>query len=338
MKNYTVAVVGATGVVGKEMISMLESRKFPVGKLIPLASERSIGASITFKRQDIDVEVLTKDSFIGVDFALFSAGGSVSAEYAPIAAAAGAVVIDNTSHFRMQPDVPLVVPEVNSHTLAGHKGIIANPNCSTAQMVLILKPIHDAVGIERVIVSTYQSVSGAGKDAIYELESQSRANLSGQNYDGKVFKSPIAFNVIPQIDVFLKNGYTKEEMKLIEETQKILEDPSIRISATAVRVPVFVGHSESINIQTRKPITPEQVRTLLKAAPGVTVMDNPTKGQYPTPRDLAGEDNVGVGRIRKDLSIENGIELWCVGDNLRKGAALNAVQIAEVVIGNMVPA
>ncbi len=338
MKNYTVAVVGATGVVGKEMISMLESRKFPVGKLIPLASERSIGASITFKRQDIDVEVLTPESFIGVDFALFSAGGSVSAEYAPIAAAAGAVVIDNTSHFRMQPDVPLVVPEVNSHALAGHKGIIANPNCSTAQMVLILKPIHDAVGIERVIVSTYQSVSGAGKDAIHELESQSRANLSGQNYDGKVFKSPIAFNVIPQIDVFLKNGYTKEEMKLIEETRKILEDPSIRISATAVRVPVFVGHSESINIQTRKPITPDQVRSLLRTAPGVTVMDNPTKGQYPTPRDLAGEDNVGVGRIRKDLSIENGIELWCVGDNLRKGAALNAVQIAEVLIGNMVPA
>ena len=338
MKNYTVAVVGATGVVGKEMISMLESRKFPIGKLIPLASERSIGASITFKRQDIDVEVLTATSFVGVDFALFSAGGSVSAEYAPIAAAAGAVVIDNTSHFRMQPDVPLVVPEVNSHALTGHKGIIANPNCSTAQMVLILKPIHDSVGIERVIVSTYQSVSGAGKDAIHELESQSRANLSGLNYDGKVFKSPIAFNVIPQIDVFLKNGYTKEEMKLIEETRKILEDPSIRISATAVRVPVFVGHSESINIQTRKPITPDEVRTLLRTAPGVTVMDNPTKGHYPTPRDLAGEDNVGVGRIRKDLSIENGIELWCVGDNLRKGAALNAVQIAEVLIGSRVPA
>lgn len=338
MKNYTVAVVGATGVVGKEMISMLESRKFPVGKLIPLASERSIGASITFKRQDIDVEVLNAASFVGVDFALFSAGGSVSAEYAPIAAAAGAVVIDNTSHFRMQPDVPLVVPEVNSHALTGHKGIIANPNCSTAQMVLILKPIHDSVGIERVIVSTYQSVSGAGKDAIHELESQSRANLSGLNYDGKVFKSPIAFNVIPQIDVFLKNGYTKEEMKLIEETRKILEDPSIRISATAVRVPVFVGHSESINIQTRKPITPDEVRSLLRTAPGVTVMDNPTKGHYPTPRDLAGEDNVGVGRIRKDLSIENGIELWCVGDNLRKGAALNAVQIAEVLIGSRVPA
>jgi len=338
MKNYTVAVVGATGVVGKEMIETLEKRNFPVGKLVPLASERSAGSVVSFRRQEIDVEVLTKDSFVGVDFALFSAGGSISAEFAPIAAAAGAVVIDNTSHFRMQPDVPLVVPEVNAHAIARHKGIIANPNCSTAQMVLVLKPIHDAVGIERVVVSTYQSVSGAGKEAIHELESQSRANLSGAAYDGKVFKSPIAFNVIPQIDVFLSNGYTKEEMKMIEETQKIMEDPTIRVSATAVRVPVFVGHSESINIQTRKPISADEVRELLKKAPGVTVIDNPTKGEYPTPRGLAGEDNVGVGRIRKDLSVENGIELWCVGDNLRKGAALNAVQIAENLIGNTVPA
>lgn len=333
MKKYVVAVVGATGVVGKEIIDTLASRKFPISKLIPLASERSLGATVAYNGDDIDVEVLTPESFKNVDFALFSAGGSISEEYAPIAAAAGAIVIDNTSHFRMKSDVPLVVPEVNADAISAHKGIIANPNCSTAQMVLILKPIYDAVGIERIVVSTYQSVSGAGKNAIDELEAQSRSNLNGSDYTGKVFTSPIAFNVIPQIDVFLSNGYTKEEMKMIEETQKILGDSSIRVSATAVRVPVFVGHSESINIQTKKPISPDEVRELLRNAPGVTVMDSPEELLYPTPRSMAGEDNVGVGRIRKDLSIENGIELWCVGDNLRKGAALNAIQIAESIIG-----
>ncbi|NBV42885.1 aspartate-semialdehyde dehydrogenase, partial [bacterium] len=289
-------------------------------------------ATVEFRGDTIDVQVLNENSFKGVDFALFSAGGSISEKFAPIAAASGAVVIDNTSFFRMHDNVPLVVPEVNAHALKRHNGIIANPNCSTAQMVLILKPIHDAVGIERIVVSTYQSVSGAGKEAITELESQSRANLSGSHYKERVFAHPIAFNVIPQIDSFLDNGYTKEEMKMIQETQKILEDASIRVTATTVRVPVFVGHSESINIQTKKKITADEVRELLEKAPGVTVKDNPSSSDYPTPRDVAGEDDVYVGRIREDISIPNGIELWCVGDNLRKGAALNAVQIAESLI------
>ncbi len=332
MNGYVVAVVGATGVVGKEMISVLDKRKFPVKKLIPLASERSAGATVEFKGNFIDVEVLNNNSFDGVDFALFSAGGSISELFAPHAVESGAIVIDNTSHFRMDPTVPLIVPEVNAHALTTHKGIIANPNCSTAQMVLILKPIHETVGIERIVVSTYQSVSGAGKDAINELEVQSRANLSGANYDPKVFQYPIAFNVIPQIDKFLDNGYTKEEWKMIEETKKILGDDSIHVTATSVRVPVFVGHSESINIQTKNKISADKVKALLKNAPGVTLKDDPTLGQYPTPRDVVGEDNVYVGRIREDVSIPNGIELWCVGDNLRKGAALNAVQIAETLI------
>jgi len=238
----------------------------------------------------------------------------------------------------MEKDIPLVVPEVNSEALLKHEGIIANPNCSTAQMVLLLKPIYDAVGIERIVVSTYQSVSGAGKDAITELEAQSRFNLSGANYDPKVFQYPIAFNVIPQIDQFLDNGYTKEELKMIQETQKILGDPTIRVTATTVRVPVFVGHSESINIQTKKKISAAEVRALLEKAPGVTVKDDPTTNTFPTPRDVVGGDNVFVGRIREDLSLNHGIELWCVGDNLRKGAALNAVQIAEAMTRKPVPA
>ncbi len=338
MKQYSVAVVGATGVVGKEMIAILAQRKFPISRLLPLASERSAGATIDYKGDHIDVEVLTKDSFKDIDFALFSAGGSISEEFAPHAVAAGAIVIDNTSHFRMHTNVPLVVPEVNSEALLKHEGIIANPNCSTAQMVLLLKPIYDAVGIERIVVSTYQSVSGAGKDAITELEAQSRFNLSGANYDPKVFQYPIAFNVIPQIDQFLDNGYTKEELKMIQETQKILGDPTIRVTATTVRVPVFVGHSESINIQTKKKISAAEVRALLEKAPGVTVKDDPTTNTFPTPRDVVGEDNVFVGRIREDLSLNHGIELWCVGDNLRKGAALNAVQIAEAMTRKPVPA
>jgi len=332
MKQYVVAVVGATGVVGREMISTLESREFPISKLIPLASARSAGATVEYKGQHIAVEVLTKDSFKGVDIALFSAGGAVSAEFAPYAAQSGAIAIDNTSHFRMDPTVPLVVPEVNAHAIASHKGIIANPNCSTAQMVMALKPIHDAVGIERVVVSTYQAVAGAGKEGLDELEVQARQSMNGQEVVAKKFQHIIAFNLIPQIDVFLENGYTKEEMKMIEETKKILGDDTIKVTATTVRVPVFVGHSESINIQTKKKISANEVRELLAKMPGVTVQDDPAKNDYPTPRDVAGKDDVYIGRIREDISIPNGIELWCVADNLRKGAALNAVQIAEVVI------
>jgi aspartate-semialdehyde dehydrogenase len=331
-KQYTVAVVGATGVVGREMIAVLESRNFPVGKLVPLASARSAGSTVSFKGQFIDVQVLDKNSFKGIDIALFSAGGSVSKEFAPIAAESGAVAIDNTSFFRMFPDVPLVVPEVNAHAIKTHKGIIANPNCSTAQMVMVLKPIYDAVGIERLVISTYQSVSGAGKDGMDELETQSRLSLSGGDIVPKKFPHTIAFNLIPQIDSFLDNGYTKEEVKMIEETKKILEDDSIRVTATTVRVPVFIGHSESINIQTKTKISADKVRELLSKMPGVQVMDDPTNSVYPTPRDIAGQDDVFVGRIREDLSTPNGIELWCVGDNLRKGAALNAVQIAEAYI------
>lgn len=332
-KQYVVAVVGATGVVGREMIGMLESRKFPVGTLKLLASERSAGEKIKFGDQMIMVEALKPESFEGVDYALFSAGGSVSAEFAPEAVKRGAVVIDNTSHFRMHPDVPLVVPEVNASALKSHKGIIANPNCSTAQMVVVLKPIYDAVGIERIVVSTYQSVSGAGKEGMAELEDQSRQNMNGKFVEPKKFSKQIAFNVIPQIDSFLENGYTKEEMKMILETQKILGDDTVRVTATAVRVPVFIGHSESINIQTKKKISAAEVRDILSKAPGVVVMDDPAEGVYPTPRELSGEDPSFVGRIREDVSVENGIELWCVSDNLRKGAALNAVQIAEALIG-----
>ena len=331
-KYYNIAVVGATGVVGKELIETLEGRDFPVKSLKLLASERSVGMSISFKGEPIDIELLEASAFDGVDIALFSAGGSVSKEFCPIAAEKGVVCIDNTSHFRMEPNIPLVVPEVNAAALEGHQRIIANPNCSTAQLVVALKPLHDAATIERVVVSTYQSVSGAGKEAIAELEDQSRINLSGGKPEPKHFQYPIAFNVIPQIDVFQNNGYTKEEMKMILETQKILEDDSVKMTATTVRVPVFVGHSEAVNIQTKQKLTPDEVRNLLTTAPGIEVMDNPDENLYPTPRDVSGKDNVYVGRIREDISIENGIEFWCVGDNLRKGAALNAVQIAETLI------
>ncbi len=331
-RQYTVAVVGATGVVGREMMSVLENRKFPISKLIPLASARSAGSTVTFNNEFIDVQVLDEQSFKGVDIALFSAGGSVSKEFAPIAAKSGAVAIDNTSYFRMHDTVPLIVPEVNGHAIKQHKGIIANPNCSTAQMVMALKPIHDAVGIERLVISTYQSVSGAGKDGMDELETQSRLSLGGGDIVNKKFPHTIAFNLIPQIDSFLENGYTKEEMKMIEETKKILEDSSINVTATTVRVPVFIGHSETLNIQTKKKITAAEVRSLLAKMPGVQVMDDPANSVYPTPRDVAGKDDVYVGRIREDISTPNGIELWCVADNLRKGAALNAVQIAEVLI------
>jgi aspartate-semialdehyde dehydrogenase len=331
MKKYNVAVVGATGVVGKEIIKILEERKFPVNKLIPLASERSLGTTTLFHGEHIEIQVLEESSFIDVDFALFSAGGDISKDFVPKAVQYGAIAVDNTSHFRMDKNVPLVVPEVNPEALKKHNGIIANPNCSTAQMVMALKPLHDYATIERVVVSTYQAVSGTGKAAIEELENQSRNNLSGKEYEPKVYPKPIAFNVLPHIDVFTDNGYTKEEIKMIEETKKIL-DPNIAVTATTVRVPVFLGHSEAINIQTKKKLSPQKVRELLDKMPGVEVMDDPSTNTYPTPRELAGRDEVFVGRIREDVSIQNGIELWCVADNLRKGAALNAVQIAEKLL------
>ena len=331
-KKYRVGVVGATGVVGQEIIKTLEERKFPIDSLRLFASERSLGQTVSFNGQHIDVEVLSTETLNDLDFALFSAGSSISKEFCPIAAERGIICIDNTSHFRMVDGIPLVVPEVNSDALKNHNNIIANPNCSTAQMMVVLKPILDAVGIERVVVSTYQSVSGAGSAAIKELEDQSRANLSGHDLKPNQFSYPIAFNVIPQIDVFLDNGYTKEEMKMINETKKILGDDSIKVTATTVRVPVFVSHSEAINIQTKSEISADKVRDLLSNAAGVKVVDDPQNLKYPTPRDAAGEDDVLVGRIRQDVSNDHGIELWCVGDNLRKGAALNAVQIAEALI------
>ncbi|MCP4050522.1 MAG: aspartate-semialdehyde dehydrogenase [bacterium] len=332
MKKYIVAVVGATGVVGQEMINVLEQRKFPVKKLVPLASERSLGMTVKYKGENVDVQELKPESFENIDIALFSAGGSISEKFAPEAVQRGAVVIDNTSHFRMDNNVPLVVPEVNADALKEHQGIIANPNCSTAQLVVALKPIHDYATIERVVVSTYQSVSGAGKEAISELENQTRSMLNGQGQPEKnKFPYTIAFNVIPHIDVFLDNGYTKEEMKMIEETQKIL-DSEIAVTATTVRVPVFIGHSESVNIQTKKKISAKKVRELLKQAPGIEVQDDPASNIYPTPQEASGKDPVYAGRIREDISMKNGIELWCVADNLRKGAALNAVQIAEELI------
>jgi len=334
MKTYQVAVVGATGAVGNEMVKTLEQRNFPVGKLKLLASERSIGKTLEFKGESIPVEVLKEDSFEGVQIGLFSAGGSISEKFAHIAAKAGCVVVDNTSAFRMVPDIPLVVPEVNPEAIAQYKnkGIIANPNCSTIQMVVALKPIHDAVRIKRIVVSTYQAVAETGKKAIEELSLQTRALLSGQEPVVKVYLYRIAFNCLPQIDAFIENGYTKEEMKMINETKKIFNDDSVAVTATTVRVPVFFGHSESVNIETEKKITAREVKDLLSRAPGVRVVDDPANRIYPLAIDAAGGDDTLVGRIREDESIANGINMWVVADNLRKGAALNAVQIAEVLI------
>jgi aspartate-semialdehyde dehydrogenase len=325
--------VGATGAVGNEMIKILEERKFPVGRLKLLASERSIGKYLEYKGESLPVEVLREDSFTGVQIGLFSAGGSISEKFAPCAAKAGCVVVDNTSAFRMVPEIPLVVPEVNPEAIALYKnrGIIANPNCSTIQMVVALKPIHDAVRIKRIVVSTYQAVSGTGKKAIDELMNQTRALLSFQDPVIKVYPHQIAFNCLPQIDVFVDNGYTKEEMKMINETKKIMNDSSIAVTATTVRVPVFYAHSESVNIETEKKISAKEVRDLLAKAPGVTVVDDPAERQYPLAINAAGKDDTFVGRIREDESIPNGINMWVVSDNLRKGAALNAVQIAEIL-------
>jgi aspartate-semialdehyde dehydrogenase len=334
MKNYHVAVVGATGAVGNEMIRILEERQFQVGKLTLLASERSVGKELSFRGQPLPVGVLTENSFKGVEIGLFSPGGSVSEKYAPFAARAGCIVIDNTSVFRMVPEIPLVVPEVNPEAIALYKnrGIIANPNCSTIQMVVALKPIHDAVRIKRVVVSTYQAVSGTGKKAIEELSLQTRALLNCQEPVIKVYPHQIAFNCLPQIDVFLDNGYTKEEMKMVNETKKIMNDPTISVTATTVRVPVFYGHSEAVNIETEKKITADEVRKLLAVAPGIRVVDNPREKVYPLAIDAAGGNDTLVGRIREDESIPNGINMWVVADNIRKGAALNAVQIAEILI------
>ncbi|MBF0444809.1 MAG: aspartate-semialdehyde dehydrogenase [Magnetococcales bacterium] len=334
MKKFNVAVVGASGNVGREMLNILVELDFPVDNVYAVASSRTAGTVIDFKGKDLIVQDLATFDFSNVDIGLFSPGGSVSAQYAPIAVKAGCVVVDNTSHFRMDPDVPLVVPEVNPQAIGGYtkKGIIANPNCSTIQMVMALKPIHDAATITRVIVSTYQAVSGAGKDAMDELFEQSRATFgSGKIVPPKKFTKEIAFNVIPQIDSFLDNGYTKEEMKMVNETKKIM-DPAIRVTATTVRVPVYNGHSESVTIETKKKISAAEARRLLENFDGVVVVDDPANLAYITPREAAGKNATFVSRIREDESVDNGLNMWVVADNLRKGAALNAVQIAQCLI------
>jgi aspartate-semialdehyde dehydrogenase len=333
--GYKVAMVGATGAVGEALISILVERKFPVSEFVPLASARSAGEKIEFGSREFTVQDLAEHDFAGVDIAFFSAGGSVSREHAPRAVAAGAVVIDNTSEFRNAPDVPLVVSEVNPQAIAGYtqRGIIANPNCSTMQMLVALAPIHRAAGIERINVATYQSVSGAGRSGIEELGRQTAALLNFQEARPAKFSKQIAFNVIPHIDDFQDNGYTREEMKMVWETRKILGDESIQVNPTAVRVPVFLGHAEAVHVETRDKITAGQVRELLQGAPGVEVIDERKAGGYPTPAsDAAGQDAVFVGRIREDISHPRGINLWVVSDNIRKGAALNAVQVAELLV------
>lgn len=333
-RQYTVAVVGATGAVGETMLAILEERNFPVGKIIPLASERSAGSTVTFRNREVVVQDLATFDPAGVDVALFSAGGGTSKEYAPKFAEKGAIVIDNSSAFRYDDDVPLVVSEVNPEAARNPpRGIIANPNCSTMQMLVALAPIHRAVGIERINVATYQSVSGGGRSALEELGRQTAAILNFADPEPARFPVQIAFNLIPQIDDFLDNGYTKEEMKLVWETRKILGDASIQVNPTAVRVPVFYGHSEAVHIETREPITPEAARALLEEAPGVVVVDDRSPGGWPTPvTHASGTDPVYVGRIRQDISHPRGLNLWVVADNIRKGAALNAVQIAELLV------
>ncbi len=334
-KTYDVAVVGATGAVGETMMAVLAERDFPVGKLYPLASSRSAGKEIEFKGQKLVVEDLASFDFSKVQIGLFSAGGSISAEFAPKAAAAGCVVIDNTSHFRYDDDIPLVVPEVNPEKIAEHtnRGIIANPNCSTIQMLVALKPIQDEVGIERINVATYQAVSGTGKEAIEELAHQTKNLLNMQPIESKVYPKQIAFNALPHIDVFQDNGYTKEEMKMVWETRKIFGDPDIMVNPTCVRIPVFYGHSEAVSIETKEKISVERVRELLANAEGVQVLDERADGGYPTAvTEASGKDATFVGRIREDISHPRGINMWVVADNVRKGAATNSVQIAEVLI------
>lgn len=334
MKKYNVAIVGATGVVGEQMRLILESRDFPVQSLKLLASSKSKGKRLTWHRSGILTEVLEEDSFSEVDIALFSAGSEVSRRFAPIAKDAGAVVIDNSNAWRMDAEVPLVVPEVNREALAGHDGIIANPNCSTIQMVVALKPLHDKWKLKRVIVSTYQAVSGTGRKAVEELLVQTRAYLAGETVNTEVYPHRIAFNVLPHIDVFCPDGYTKEEQKMINETRKILGLPDLSMTATTVRVPVLVGHSESVNAEFVDFPDVEEARKILAEAPGVEVVDDPESTVYPMPIVAAGKDSCFVGRLRQDLSIDNGLNLWVVADNLRKGAALNAVQIAECLVSD----
>ncbi|AAU91983.1 aspartate-semialdehyde dehydrogenase [Methylococcus capsulatus] len=334
-KTYNVAVLGATGAVGETMLSILDQRQFPVGEVYALASSRSAGQRVEFRDSRLKVLDVEEFDWSQVQIGLFSPGASVSDVYAPQAAAAGCVVIDNTSRFRYEDDIPLVVPEVNPEKIADYRnrGIIANPNCSTIQMLVALKPIYDAVGIERINVCTYQAVSGTGKKAIEELAGQAAQLLNGRPCQSSVYPKQIAFNVLPQIDVFLDNGYTKEEMKMVWETRKIMGDDSIRVNPTTVRVPVFYGHSEAVHIETRDKITADQARALLRKAPGVVVLDEHQPGGYPTAvTEAAGKDPVFVGRIREDISHPRGLNLWVVADNIRKGAALNSVQIAEILI------
>ena len=336
-RKFDIAVVGATGVVGEAMLEVLSERRFPVGNIYALASERSVGKTVEFGSRELKVEDLAEFDFSKVQIGLFSAGGSISAEFAPQAAAAGCVVIDNTSHFRYDDDIPLVVPEVNESAIADYttRGIIANPNCSTIQMVVALKPIYDAVGIERINVCTYQAVSGAGRELIEDLVRQTTLLLNGRPLEMKGPAKQIAFNAIPHIDVFLDNRYTKEEMKMVWETRKILGDNDILVNPTAVRIPVFYGHSEAVHIETREKIAAEKVVELLRQAPGIEVLDGMETGQYPTAvTESSGADPVFVGRIREDISHPRGIDLWIVADNIRKGAALNSVQIAEKLAKN----
>ncbi|WP_243313281.1 aspartate-semialdehyde dehydrogenase [Fundidesulfovibrio agrisoli] len=332
MSKLVVAVAGATGAVGREMLKTLEDRNFPATEVRALASSRSAGTTVPFKDGELTVAEMTEKSFEGVDLALFSAGGSTSKKFAPHAVKSGCVVVDNSSAWRMDPKVPLVVPEVNPGDVDWHTGIIANPNCSTIQMVVAMKPLHDLFTIKRVVVSTYQAVSGTGQKAITELETQVRQMFNGIDPEVKVYPHQIAFNCLPQIDVFSEGDYTYEEIKMIKETAKIMGDDSIKVTATTVRVPVFYGHSESVNLEFEKPVTAAQARAALAAAPGVQVYDNPAEKMYPMPIMAAGEDEVFVGRIRQDNTVENGLNMWIVADNIRKGAALNAVQIAELLL------
>jgi aspartate-semialdehyde dehydrogenase len=332
--SWKVAVAGATGNVGREMLNILAEREFPASEVVPLASRKSVGQEVSYGDRTLKCKALEHFDFKGTDIVLMSAGSAVSGEWSPKIAAAGAVVIDNSSKWRMDPDVPLVVPEVNAIAIGkfAKKNIIANPNCSTAQMVVALKPLHDVARVKRVVVSTYQSVSGAGKDAMDELFTQTRAIFVTDSIEAKKFTKQIAFNVIPHIDAFMDDGYTKEEWKMAAETRKIL-DPDIKVTATCVRVPVFVGHSEAINIEFERPITPDQARDILREAPGCMVVDKREDGGYVTPVECVGDYATFISRIRKDPTVDNGLALWCVSDNLRKGAALNAIQIAEILIG-----
>ena len=332
MKGTNVAIVGATGMVGQEFIKVLEQRSFPMTSVRLYASDRSHGRKMKVRGEELEVKETTPDSFKDIDIALFSAGADISKQFSPIAARTGAVVIDNSTAFRMDPEVPLVVPEVNPEDIKKHKGIIANPNCSTIQMVVVLFPLHKVNPIKRITVATYQSVSGTGLAAVDELIGQSKLVLDGKKAAPKVYPYQIAFNVLPEIDVFLENGYTKEEWKMVEETHKIMHAPGIAVSATCVRVPVVIGHSEAVQVEFSRPMSPAEAKSILSKAPGVTVMDDPSKRVYPYPVMVAGQDDVYVGRIRKDASHPNGLVLWIVGDNIRKGAALNAVQIAEKLV------